>query len=871
MRKIALMTAFLALAAAIASAQPTIKVQAPNLVALDEQFNVTFIISGEDSPSSFSWSEGDDFQLVWGPQKGSSTSISIVNGKHTKSSQTTYTYVLLPKKTGKFALQQASATVKGTRITGAAHQIEVVSAGSSSSSSSSPSSSGSSAGRQGGGNTASTGDVSSEDIFLRLSLSKTSVVVGETVTATLKLYQRVNIAGFEDAKFPTFNGFWSQEVQAPSNIEFKRENVGGAIYNAAVLRSWTLIPQQAGDVAVEPAELVCLVNVRAPRTSTGSIFDSFFQDDYRTVRKRVTSSAYTVHVKPVPAGAPASFGGGVGQFRMSASVSRDSLSTHEAASLKVTLTGKGNIALLEAPKISFPPDFEVYDTKVTETASSKTFEYPFIPRSHGDFVLGPVEYSYYDVQTGKYVTLASDPMPMNVARGAEEAVAAPGGQILTVPGRKDVREIGSDVRYISTALPKFTRKGSFFAGSALFWILFALIILAAVALYFLLRGLAARKADVVGSKGRAATKMARRRLSEADSYLQKNLYSAFYEALHKALLGFVSDKFNMDASELSKDNIASRLAGKGVPEGVTADFISLLDACEFARYSPDAGHEAMNAHFEGAVSAISTIDECMKKKPLLRAGAAVLVLLLLAIPGRAGAAQPADSLWTAGVAAYEAGAWTAAAGAWTEIEESGLESPELYSNIGNAFFKNQEYGRAVLYYERALKLDPSCADARFNLAHAQAFVQDRIEEVPEFFLRLWIRSVSRTMPSGAWAALALVLLALAAALALLFALGRRSAARKTGFFGGLASLLLCVLCLAFAFGQRSERLSEDTAVVTGAVAPVKSAPGAGSAVDLFVLHEGTKVRVLEDLGDWLNIELSDGRQGWIAASLLEKV
>jgi len=299
---------------------PTISVQAPNLVSQDEQFNVTFVVEGEESVSDFQWTPSSDFQLVWGPQRGSSTSISIINGKRTKSTQSSYTYILMPKSAGSFSLPAATAKVGGKVLTSRSATIEVVRGQASSASSSAQPSSEN-----------VTGSIPSEDIFMRLSLSRKNAVVGEPVVASLKLYQRVNIAGFEDAKFPTFTGFWSQETNAPSQVEFHRESVGDQIFNAAVLREWTIIPQRAGDLEIESAELICLVNVRAPHASTGSIFDSFFQDDYQTVRKRVTTPSMKVHVRSLPAGAPASFCGGIGQYKMTAVLSRDSLKTHEAA------------------------------------------------------------------------------------------------------------------------------------------------------------------------------------------------------------------------------------------------------------------------------------------------------------------------------------------------------------------------------------------------------------------------------------------------------------------------------------------------------------------------------------------------------------
>ena len=855
-------TLILMFSALAALAQGSIQVSVQNLVAADEQFNVTFTIEGEKHPSDFSWEPGEDFQLVWGPQKGSSTSISIVNGKKTQTSQTTYTYVLMPRRTGTFAIPIATATIKGEKIYSRSVNVQVVSGGAQPGSQSSSGSGGQTSEDSG------TREDAGEDIFMRLSLSKTRAVVGETINATLKLYQRVNIAGFEDARFPSFNGFWSQEVQAPSNIEFHRESVGDRIYNAAVLRSWTLIPQQAGEITIDPAELVCLVNVRTRRDPTGSIFDSFFQDDYRTIRRRVSTPAVKVRVSRIPEGAPASFGGGVGQFSMKASLTKDTLTVHDAASLVVTVSGKGNIALLEAPKINFPPDFEVYDVKSSESGGSKTFEFPFIPRSHGEFTLGPVEYSYYDVGSGKFVTLRSDAMTLRVAKGAAGGGDAAGpGQLVQAPAGKDVRTLGSDIRFISTRRPVLRSAGWFFAGSGGFWIIVVLLCLAAAGLYFALRGIAARRADVVGTRNRAATKMARKRLALAGEFLSKDLYTAFYEELHKALLGFVSDKLNMPAADLSKENISSRLVEGGCPAEAAARFTELLDACEFARYAPSEGHEAMNAHYEGAVSVISEIDSSMKKKHKGSAAAAVVALLML-LPLQGHAAEPADSLWDAGVAAYTEGRWSEAQDAWTSIRGLGLESADLYCNLGDACFKQDDMAHAILWYERALRLDPSHADARHNLEFARTRIQDRIEEVPEFFVEAWGRKMCWLLPSGTWAIIGLVLLAAALAMLLLFLLGR-GAARKTGFFAGIAFALLMLLCMDFAFWQRTDGLRDDQAIITGAVTQASSSPGSG--VSLFVLHEGTKVKVLESVGGWSNVELSDGRQGWLRDESYERI
>ena len=877
MKKLFCIVAFLLTAIFQMSAQNVIRVEAPDVVAVNEQFNVTFIIEGEKSPSDFQWSSGDDFQLVWGPQKGSSSSIQIINGKRSSSHQTTFTYILIPKATGTFQLPAATALLSGDRISSTQASIQVVSDGASSSQSS-----GKNGGKSsGGGQTSSTGsgEISSNDLFMRLSLSRTEVVIGEPITATLKIYQRANVVGFENAKFPTFNGFWSQETYVPNNIEFKRESLDDKIYNTAVLRTYVLIPQQSGTITIDPAELVCLVNIRTAPSTSNSLFDSFFQDEYRTIRKRVTTPAVKVKVNPLPAGQPASFGGGVGNFGISARLTTDNLKTHDAASLIITVSGRGNVALLEEPKVNFPPDFEVYDTKTTEntdksnggTSGSKSFEYPFIPRSHGDFTIDPVEYSYYDVNAGKYVTLRTEPLHVKVAKG-KEGDSTPVTTVNSGVERKDVKSLADDIRFIFTGKPGLSGSGSFFVGSVFFWILLALMILGATSVYLAFRKVAAMRADVAGTKNRRATKMAQKRLKLAGEYLDKNLYTAFYEELHKALIGFVSDKLNMDMSEISKDNIASALTEGGVSEEQTKAFTDLLDACEFARYSPDGGNEAMRSHYDAALKVISSIDSGLKTGGKSLRKVVTVVTLLLSLGASMNIqAKDLDSLWTAGVQAYTDGKFSDASAAWTSIEESGQKSAKLYYNLGNAWFKQGNYPKAILNYERALRLDPSYSDARYNLEFTSNFVQDKIEPVPEFILKSVARKVCYVMGSNAWAVIFLVLLAAALVMGLLFLLGSSVGKRRAGFYCGIVLLLLSSGALSFSIWQKSDSVKTDTAIVMSPVSSVKSSPSSGSSKDLFVIHEGTKVTILDEVGSWKNIALADGRQGWITSNELEVI
>ena len=867
MKKIFL-TVLSVLTAVVALAQTSIKVEAPKVVAADEQFNVTFIIEGENSPTDFTWTSNDNFQIQWGPQQGKSTSIQIINGQRSKSVQTTYTYVLRPLKSGRFALPVATAKVKGKTISSETASIEVVAAGAASTSQNATrQSNGQPAQRQQAG-------VQDSDIFLALTLDHTKVVVGEPIIATLKLYQRVNIAGFENVSFPTFNGFWSQEIEAPTNIEFAREVHDGQIYNAALLRKFVLVPQQQGKVTINPAEMTCLVNVRVSSGGT-SIFDGFF-DDYRTVRKKVATQPVTVTVDPLPAGAPASFAGGVGHFNISAKVSKDTLKTHEAASLLLTVSGRGNLSLLETPRVNFPLDMEVYDTKVSDKidksglSGSRTYEYPFIPRSHGDFEIEPIKYSYYDVNQHKYVTLETKPIVLTVHRGNEAETS--GGMVVSGVLPKDVKNLASDIRFINVKGADLVSQGRFFVGSALFWILVMALLAIAVVLWATLRHLAARRADIVGTKHRKATKMALKRLQLANTFLKQNLYTAFYEELHKALLGFISDKLNIPSAELSRDRITEALAQGGVASSLTETFIGILDACEYARYAPSTGNEAMAAHYASALEVISSIDSEMKThKNTLKAVLPLILMLLLPFATEASNDAYVDSLWNSANQAYMEGRWSDAVAEYELISGMGLESAPLYCNTGDAYFKDGNVPMAILFYERALKLDPSYEDARYNLQLLNSTIQDRIDPVPDFILKVWAKDICYVMNSDAWAVCFIVLLALTLAMALLFVLGATAAGRRTGFFAGIVTLLFAVASLSFSIWQKNDYMSADTAIVMRPVTSVKSSPSVEASTDLFILHEGTKVRILDRVGNWSNVELADGRQGWMLSKDIEVI
>lgn len=843
----------------VCAAQSTLSVEAPNVVTTDETFRIVFTANGK--MSDFNWEETNDFDVVWGPQTGSMSSTSIVNGKRTSTHQETVTYLLQPKGEGKFTLGSATAKVAKESCSTKPFTIEVVKARQAESSQDK---------RQ--DNTASqaqsTGTVSNSDIFLKLSVSKTNVVKGEPITATLKLYTRTDISGFEDIRFPTFNGFWSKETVAVNNLEFKRENVNGEIYNSALVRKYMLIPQQSGTLTIDPAEMVCQIRVRTGSNMPRSIFDDFF-DSYQTIRKRITTPEVTVKVKDIPAGAPASFKGGVGNFKITSSLSRTGIKSNEAVSLTVTVSGSGNVSMLEAPDVKFPPDFEVYDIKSSEkvaadgASGSKTFEFPFIPRSHGEFTIEPVEYSYYDVAKGKYTTIKTAPITVNIEKG-EEIVG--GGVAVAGVNRQGVRNLTDDIRYIHIKNTGLTKKGAFFAGSSIFYIIAAVIVALFFAAVKLFRFTEARKADVVGAKNRRANKMARNRLRNAKSYLEKGLSTAYYEELHKALIGYVSDKLTIPSANLSKESISEGLSARGAKESGISGFLELLDKCEFARYSPDNEQVKMENEYNEAIKVISQLESEVKRTG--RKGIAVIVAALLLAAGSLNAYAEDESHWDKACAAYEAGQWEEALEMYKLIEEEQLQSADLFYNIGNAYFKSGDNTHAILYYEKALKLDPGHEDAANNLSIASQYTLDKIETVPDFILTTWIKRVGNSLTADNWAKTSLALLLVTAILMVIFRVAGSSGAKKVSFIAAILFFLLCAGAYGFSISQKNRIMANESAIVTSPVSSVKSSPTEGGNA-IFVLHEGTKVRILDEVGAWQKVEIADGRQGWLLSETVE--
>lgn len=596
---------FLLLAGISFAQEAKLEVYAPSLVAVGEQFRLTYSINKQ--PSSFTPPEIKNFEILAGPSTSHSTSVEFINGKVSQSETITYTYILEGNSEGKFTIEPAVAIVDNETLKSNQLTIEVVKQANSSQQ------------QQGQSNdqqeqTQSRNDLPNSDLFVGVDVSSTSAYLGEPILATLKLYTLVNLSGFEDSKFPAFNGFWSQEIETPTNINFQREKVNGKIYNVGIIRKYLLFPQKNSKLVIEPFELDVLYQQRVNRSQ--SIFDDFF-GSVETYKKKLISQPITINVKDLPANAPESFKGGVGNFKIEPTLDKKTVKTNEAITLRLKITGNGNIKLVESPKIGFPDGFEVYDPKTTDkitntvsgATGSKMFEYVAIPRSPGNFTISPIEFTYFDPSKAQYVTLKSSEFNVRVTSdGADSGNVSVYGY-----GKEDIKFIGKDIRFIKTKKLGIKSYSTFFIGSGMFYLTLIFIFICFGAIIYLMSKHQKEMSNIMLIRNKKANKVARKRLQVAESHLKTNNRDLFFEEIHKAMWGYLSDKLSISISNLTSDNARMELKAREIADEDIEEFMRIISVCEYARFAPSTENSEMSLMYNSAHELISKFEQNLKK------------------------------------------------------------------------------------------------------------------------------------------------------------------------------------------------------------------------------------------------------------------
>ena len=569
-----------------------------NPVAVGEQFEVTFTLNG--NAESFDPPSFNGFQMLSGPNQ--STSMTSINGRTTMS--LSLSYILAGTKEGSFTITAASVTAGGKQYKSNPIKIKVAK-GSAAAPNNQSAARGQGSGRSDEGRSA---DISSR-LFIRAIANKTNVYQGEQLTVTYKLYANVDLIGNTIDKLPDFNGFWSQEVDKNNQyVNWEAEVYNGVRYNVAVLKEIILFPQRYGKLTLDPLAMTFVVRQSVPSDDP---IEAFF-GSYKDVKYKIKSAPVGINVKPLPEiGKPAGFAGAVGNFGMGVGLDRKEVKANEAINYTVRITGSGNLKLIKTPSVNFPAGIEKYDPKIddqiTESMSgvsgTREYTYLLIPRHEGNYTIPPFEFSYFNPATKKYVTLSSEEFAIKVLKGA------PGSNVTAYgPGnQQEVKVLDKDIRYIKTTEPDFEKEGDGFYGSILYYILFALGPLLFLSALLYRKWYRENNKDQVAVKGRNANKVAARHLSTAQKHLLTGDKANFYEAIYKGLYGYLSDKLNIAAADLNRENITEKLLVRNIDNALVGQLTETLDLCEMARYAPVSGISEQEV-FEKAKGIINDIE-----------------------------------------------------------------------------------------------------------------------------------------------------------------------------------------------------------------------------------------------------------------------
>ena len=599
--------ALFATLAARADGDVSFEINTPLMVTAGEMFRVEFVLTNaKPDQDSFKVPSFEGLEVLAGPTTSSGHSFQSINGVSSSKSTYTITYVVMGQAAGNITIGSAEVAVKGKKYTTKATPIEVVAQ--------SAKREEQAAAEQG---TAVQNQIAQDDILLRLNLSRSTVYQGEPIRASLTLYTRASIAGFEDVKLPSFNGFWSQELPV-DDYRATRQTVNGKVYDSQIIKEYLLYPQQTGTLSIEPADITAVAQVVM---RTNRAFDPFFGggSEVYNVPRKLTTGRVNVTVKELPAGAPASFTGAVGQFTMDTQLPSQELKANSAASYTVKIAGTGNLTFLQAPKLLLPSSFELYDVRSTEAIQSSTagtsgyrqFEYPFIARAEGEYDIPAIEFSYFSPEKGAYVTLSSAALTLNVSPDGS-AGSATAAQIITGTSKEGVRQLGSDIRFIKLGDAALASVAAPLMFSTTYFVILLLIIVLAVVAYVMLRRAIRDSKNTVLVRNRRANKVAVQRFRAAERFMREQNRHAFFEEMLRALWGYMSDKLNIPVSMLTKENIREQLQRRGCPAEDAQRFTDIISRCDEAQYSPAESVQMSDVYAEG-VNIISQIESIIKR------------------------------------------------------------------------------------------------------------------------------------------------------------------------------------------------------------------------------------------------------------------
>lgn len=584
-------------------------------IAAGQQFTLTIQLSGSDAQSVPIPNPPDISAFADYLGSGSSQSYQLINNRMSVSISSNNYYIA--RSEGKHQIPAVSFVFKDKTFRSQPIDIEITKG---SSTQTVPPKPGQPPGRRPPASGIQPEASLEGNLLLRLEADRKEVFPNEPVNIIYKIFTRVEVINYAVSQLPNYVGFWSEDFEMPQQVTTYEEILNGKKFLVAEIKKMALYPTSSGEKVIEPMEIDLQVRLR-DQSRPRDLFDRFFDDDMfssslfgRQVRTRVKSQPLHIHVKPLPeAGKPEDFSGIVGNIQMKTTLDKDSITAHEAITLKVRFSGTGNIRMIPEPKILFPADFETYEPKVSQNLDrqgntingNKTFEYVLIPRYAGEYRIKPFKFSYFEPASEEYKTLSSPEFSIRATPGAETETSLPSG--LT---RKEVEFIGRDIRFIKQRSEKFLRRGRFFYQSFWFGLLLIvpLLVLGSTWVYKQRQDMMAE--NIAYARSRRANQAARKRLSQAHKLMKIPTQKEFYAEISRALLGFIADKLNLAEAGLMTDEVAERLKERQVEDTIISELLECLQECDYQRFAPaDATLEAMNVLYNRARAAIVNLEK----------------------------------------------------------------------------------------------------------------------------------------------------------------------------------------------------------------------------------------------------------------------
>lgn len=579
-------------------AQVNFTVQPPTRVFEGDRFPITFKLTNAEG-SDLNVSQINGCTLLYGPSTSQRQSYQVVNGRATSSSSVEYTYYYKAGKAGQYTIPAASVIADGKRYTTKPVNFTIHESADRNTPASQRPVDVDDVDTQAAGRR-----VNSDDVFVRIILSKSSAYEQEAIGCTIKLYTKYSISSFMPTKQPSFDGCLIQELDVQPSLN-EMETYNGQNYMTAVLKRCIIFPQKSGKLTINSGNYDISV-VQYDNVNMGM----FQVRQPREAKIKVSSNTGTLNILPLPQPQPDGFTGAVGTFTIDSRLVGNSFRTNDPATLIYTIKGTGNIKYVKEPVIDFPSEFEQYTPKSdiqaevsgNDVSGSMTIEYTFVPQSVGDFSIGSDKFVYFNPQSKQYVTLTTPAYSIKVAKG----VSAP-----TTTEQKDVENKNSDIRHIHLGDKHPSLTHTLVVTKSWYWFMYLGFLALTLGLVIVNRRQARLSADVIGRRTAKASKVAKKRLKAAESFMKAGDSEKFYEEMLRALWGYLSDKLSMPVSQLSRENISSTLASKGYSEESTTGLVEVLDECEMARYTPDSSNQMDNV-YERGVKVINNLENCKR-------------------------------------------------------------------------------------------------------------------------------------------------------------------------------------------------------------------------------------------------------------------